>query len=376
MANRSPKLMQRLDKCVSHLTGMSRQQASKAIKAGDVTVDGEVLTDAAQKISIESQIVIVGYNDDVDEIASAQDAFKHRVFMLNKPYDFICADRDKHYRLVTGLFNTELKSEQLHCAGRLDVDTTGLLIVTDDGELNHRITSPKKETIKLYYAVLEQVVPESAVAQFARGIKHPEESKRYQPANLVLLPDDTQGRHIACVQLTEGRYHEVKRLFESVGCSVQHLSRLAIGQLNLGELKIGEYQVLSDDQIELLFAEHTYTKEECLNLIAKHEYALQHGPYTFIPEAYRPQTIQPISDSTSVSALDSASTLVNGSNSAPTASSDSIAVSGSVAEAVSGSESDLASDMEDDPYFDENLDAELDEIYGDVYEEDEITHNR
>lgn len=366
MANRSPKLMQRLDKCVSHLTGMSRQQASKAIKAGDVTVDGEVLTDAAQKISIESQIVIVGYNDDVDEIASAQDAFKHRVFMLNKPYDFICADRDKHYRLVTGLFNTELKSEQLHCAGRLDVDTTGLLIVTDDGELNHRITSPKKETIKLYYAVLEQVVPESAVAQFARGIKHPEESKRYQPANLVLLPDDTQGRHIACVQLTEGRYHEVKRLFESVGCTVQHLSRLAIGQLTLGELKIGEYQVLSDEQIELLFAEHTYTKEECLNLIAKHEYALQHGPYTFIPEAYRPQTIQPLSDSTSISAFDSA----------PTAASESVAASGSVAEDASTSESDLASNMEDDPYFDENLDAELDELYGDVYEEEEITHNR
>lgn len=291
MAKTSPKLMQRLDKCVSHLTGMSRQQATKAIRAGDVLVDGEVLMDAAEKISIESQIVVVGFNDDFDEVSSVQEAFKARVFMLNKPYDFICADKDKNFRLVVSLFNTELKSEQLHTAGRLDVDTTGLLIVTDDGELNHQITSPKKEVSKLYYAILDKAVDEHAQMQFAKGLKHPEETKRYQPSKLILLQDDSQGRHRACVQLSEGRYHEVKRLFELVGSTVQNLSRLAIGSLNLGDLGIGDYCLLDNSQVEQLFTEHDYTPTECLALIDKQEHALSHGPLTFIPESYRPDSL-------------------------------------------------------------------------------------
>lgn len=354
MAKSSPKLMQRLDKCVSHLTGMSRQQAAKAIRAGDVSVDGEVLTDAAQKISLESQIVIADFNDDVEEQLSAQDAFKHRVFVLNKPYDFVCADRDKNYRLVVSLFNTELKSEQLHTAGRLDVDTTGLIIVTDDGELNHQITSPKKEVTKLYYAILDQAVNETAVQQFAKGIKHPEETKRYQPAKLILLPVDEQGRHRACVQLSEGRYHEVKRLFEMVGSNVVHLSRLAIGNLTLGDLDIAQYRSLEESELDKLFAEHDYSEQECLELIAKQEYALKHGPLTFIPESYRPERIA-----------------VAQTNAADSDATATTAVASAAAVALTAMQDNIAAD----PYFDENVDAELDELYGFQNDEDSDAAN-
>lgn len=397
MAKSAVKLIQRLDKCVSHLTGMSRQQASKAIKAGEVTVDGEVLTDASLKISIESQIVIAGFNDDCDEVSSVQDAFKYRVFMLNKPYDFICADRDKNFRLVTSLFKTELKSDLLHCVGRLDVDTTGLLIVTDDGDLNHRITSPKKDVSKLYYAVLDKAVPEKAVQQFAHGIKHPEEEKRYLPAHLILLPDDEQGRHIACVQLTEGRYHEVKRLFEVVGCEVQLLSRLAIGKLTMGPLGIGDYMALNDEQVGLLFNEHTYTAQECLELIKTHEHALEHGAYTFVPECYRklpvPSSIDSTEQNTSqLNAQVSQSQLQEQASQAdhfqqPSTQANvalgtlagGLAVSATLekvsdlanqqhaqASAIQENADDnsVTTDIENNPYFDEDLDAELDELYG------------
>lgn len=378
MAKSSPKSMQRLDKCVSHLTGLSRQQASKIIRAGDVSVDGEILTDAAQKISIEAQIIIADFNDDEQETTCVQDAFKHRVFVLNKPYDFICADRDKHKRLVVGLFNSELKCNELHTAGRLDVDTTGLLIVTDDGDLIHRITSPKKEVSKLYYAILDRAVPEHAVRQFAQGIKHPEEDKRYQPASLILLDDDEQGRHRACVQLSEGRYHEVKRLFEMVDCEVQMLSRLAIGNLTLGNLGIGNYTTLDEDHLAAVFEEHTYTPQECLELIERQERALRSGPLTFIPEEYRPQP-----SSTLVQALaDENVSVENASHSqtiSETVAAGAIAATAFVAgqafaqdingesEAQEASTTNAKADQKEaeaDPYFDASLDTEMDELYG------------
>lgn len=373
MAKSSPKQMQRLDKCVSHLTGMSRQQASKVIRAGDVTVDGEVITDAAQKISIESQIIIADFNDDDTEVATAQDAFKRRVFMLNKPYDFICADRDKHKRLVVGLFNTELKSNELHTAGRLDLDTTGLLVVTDDGELIHQITSPKKEISKLYYATLDKAVPEHAVRQFAQGIKHPEESKRYQPATLILLPDDAQGRHRACVQLSEGRYHEVKRLFEVVGCEVTNLARLAIGSLTLGKLGIGDYTALDDQHLELLFTEYAYGVEDCLELIERQEQALRQGPLTFIPESYRQAALSNLKKEPS-SMDDGLSN--EGADSDADGSPQVTAMAAGLAAATAvglgalgtglaaANQESTEDDVSADPYFDEDLDAELEELYG------------
>lgn len=332
MAKSEIKDTNRLDKCVSHLTGLSRQQATKLIKDGAVRVDGELILKAMTKVSLHSQIVIEGYNDESEEIlmpeqdeASASgsedntllesagtkvaDAFKKRVFLMNKPYGYVCSERDRNHAIVSSLWGRELFSSKLQAVGRLDVDTTGLLLFTDDGALNHTLTSPKKQVSKLYLARLNRPVPPKAVEQFARGIKHPEESKRYQSAKLTIFPpfaapssedylqrtaaaadaaadvtaSGTEGEeraepnpcYWAAVLLSEGRYHEVKRLFEVVGCEVQELVRVAMGSLLLpNDLALGEYIPLSDEQIVSAMHSRDFSYEELLELLQRYQHNL------------------------------------------------------------------------------------------------------
>ena len=233
----------RLDKAVSHNFDVPRSYAAKLIKAGDVEVDGEVVTDPASKISIEADIVIDG-----NEV-SVSDGFKKRVFMLNKPNGYVCADRDNNNPIVINIFSDVPKFTQMHCVGRLDIDTTGLIIVTDDGDLNHKITSPKSGVTKTYRAVTKEKISERDIEHFAKGLKHPEEKTRYKSALLEIVSSNE-----ALVTVTEGRFHEVKRLFECVGNEVLELERLYIGQLRLDEdLEEGEYREMSDEDIELVF---------------------------------------------------------------------------------------------------------------------------
>lgn len=233
----------RLDKAVSHNFDVPRSYAAKLIKAGDVEVDGEVVTDPASKISIEADIVIDG-----NEV-SVSDGFKKRVFMLNKPNGYVCADKDNNNPIVINIFSDVPKFTQMHCVGRLDIDTTGLIIVTDDGDLNHKITSPKSGVTKTYRAVTKEKISERDIEHFAKGLKHPEEKTRYKSALLEIVSSNE-----ALVTVTEGRFHEVKRLFECVGNEVLELERLYIGQLRLDEdLEEGEYREMSDEDIELVF---------------------------------------------------------------------------------------------------------------------------
>ena len=296
MAKAATKEVQRLDKIVSHLTGLSRQNATRLIKEGDVLVDDEAILNAATKVNINSNIVIAGFNDanaeneeNIGKIKAA-DAFKKRVFMLNKPNNFVCADRDKNHSTVQSIFKKELNVENLHCAGRLDIDTTGLIIVTDDGDLNHEITSPKKSVDKVYLARLDKAVPESAIKSFASGIKHPEEKKRYLPAKLTILSLDNseqEGEFWAAVQLSEGRYHEVKRLFEMVGCNVEELVRVAIGSLCLNEeQRLGQYVKISSEEIEALFVNHDYEHDELLALLDRYLDNIQNSRLAYLPERY------------------------------------------------------------------------------------------
>lgn len=286
---KAAKEVQRLDKIVAHLTGMSRQQATRAIKDGDVTVNDEVVTDAAGRISVHAHIVVAGFNDDESGAVAASEAFKKRIFMLNKPFNFVCADRDRNFNTVQSLFKNELHHTQLHCVGRLDVDTTGLIIVTDDGDLNHAVTSPRTQLSKVYLARLDRQVPPSAVKSFAAGIRHPEEKKRYLPCSLHIFepqpaaPEsahngDNEGQmeYWAAVQLTEGRYHEVKRLFETVGCEVQELVRVAIGSLTLNEKQqLGEYVSLSEEEIEALLTSYDYQPDQLVMLLERYREALE-----------------------------------------------------------------------------------------------------
>lgn len=270
MAKSKVKTLERLDRCVSHITGLSRSQAMKLIRAGEVMVNGEVILDSSTKVPLDAVLNIEGYDD------VAGSGFEHRVFILNKPNGYVCADQDKQHNTIFSLFKNELKPEKLHCAGRLDLDTLGLLVVSDDGDLIHEITSPKKEVDKVYLARVAQKIPVNAVQKFASGLKHPEEKKRYLPAKLTILSNEdnlsnplkidsslVDHGYLACVQLHEGRYHEVKRLFELVGCEVIYLVRIAIGKVNFSDinLKLGEYGSATDC-LDDLFENHDYTEEE------------------------------------------------------------------------------------------------------------------
>ncbi|HIV54986.1 MAG TPA: pseudouridine synthase [Candidatus Anaerobiospirillum stercoravium] len=289
------KQMQRLDKIVAHITGWSRQQATKVIRDGGVVVGEEVILDGATKVSISAPLVIAGFNDliadDDDALwldqeaaaadestlgaVSAQEALAAQVFLLNKPANYVCADRDKNHNVVTTLLRSERNHANLHCAGRLDLDTTGLLVVTDDGALIHNITAPRKEVNKVYLARLDRALPKHAVRRFAEGIKHPEEDKRYQGAKLTPLTAlfheleagaEPESGHWAAVQLSQGRFHQVKRMFEMVGCEVQELTRVAIGALNVTKCpvgtKLGAYYRLSPAEVELLFTNQDYELAE------------------------------------------------------------------------------------------------------------------
>lgn len=359
MAKSEAKEMQRLDKCVAHLTGLSRQMATKLIKDGAVSVDGELITKAMTKVSINSHIVIEGFTDDEESLVAGQevtdlseskggegsfagdigdaggstrisDAFKKRVFLMNKPYGYVCSARDRNHSVVSTLWGRELHSSKLQAVGRLDVDTTGVLLFTDDGALNHALTSPKKQVSKLYLARLNRPVPPQAVKQFAHGIKHPEEEKRYQSAKLTILdPQSTLSTenyllrcrtsqiasgsdgsistgtqeqaavssvpaassaepcYWAAVLLNEGRYHEVKRLFEVVGCEVEELVRVALGSLLLPEdLTLGSYVPLSDADIEQASISRDFTEEEILELLERYQRNLAHSKVIYMDPVF------------------------------------------------------------------------------------------
>lgn len=233
----------RLDKGVAHGYGLSRSAAASVIRDGLVTVGGEVCTDPAVRIPGDA---LICYGECS---TTPTDTFKKRAFMLNKPPGLVCANTDGNHPTVLGLFRNETRTEALHCAGRLDANTTGLLVVTDDGSLIHRITSPRKHISKVYLARTDRDIPQDAIQAFATGLHHPMERRRYRPVQLEIVED-----RLAKVTLSEGRYHEVRRLFECVGLRVRSLTRIQIGSLALDEgLGSGEYRPLSEGEIELIF---------------------------------------------------------------------------------------------------------------------------
>lgn len=234
----------RLDKAVSHSFDVPRSHAASLIKQGLVRVNGEVMTSASEKILLTDTIEIDGYE------SSAQEAFAKRYFMLNKPAGFVCADSDNNFPIVLSLFGDEPHRDELHCVGRLDADTTGLLLVTDDGLFNHKITSPKYNVTKTYHVACEKDLSEHDIKLFARGLRHPEEKQRYKSALLEIV-----GPKEAFVTVTEGRFHEVKRLFECINNKVMELSRVKIGNLELDtQLEEGEYRALSSTELEQVFS--------------------------------------------------------------------------------------------------------------------------
>ena len=227
----------RLDKFLCHATGLTRSRAQGVIRGGQVAVDGEVVRNPAQAIAERARVL---FRDELVGLSGK------RYFMLHKPAGVVCATEDSQHRTVLDLLDGE-RRRGLHVAGRLDIDTTGLVLISDDGDWTHRITSPRRECTKTYRVWLAEPLADSAAAHLAEGIVLRGEHKPTQPATLQIIDSKE-----VLLTIHEGRYHQVKRMFAALGNRVVALHRARIGGLSLDPvLPAGGYRSLSDEEVAL-----------------------------------------------------------------------------------------------------------------------------
>ena len=196
----------RLDKFLAETPGLTRSQAVKVLRQSAVTVNGKIEKSGAVKVSPDDEIYYDG--ERLTWVENGQ------YIMLHKPQGYICSHEDGDYPTIYQFFDYPL-SARLHSAGRLDVDTTGLVLLTDDGQWSHRITSPKFHCEKTYLVTLADPVEANYVQACADGILLRGEKEPTKPATLEILDD-----YNVNLTLSEGRYHQVKRMFAALGNKV------------------------------------------------------------------------------------------------------------------------------------------------------------
>ena len=233
-------MAERLDKFLAGQLGITRSGAKTLAKSGRVSVNGRTVKSAEMKISETADNVAVDGNAIIYR--------KYLYIMLNKPQGVVCSTKDGQSPTVLSLVPPELMREGLFPAGRLDKDTEGFVLLTDDGELSHRLLSPKKHVPKLYYARLSEPYREEYEKRFSEGLTI--------DGGEVCLPADIRrgdGENDCCITLHEGKYHQVKRMLEAVGNRVVYLKRIRIGGLDLDHnLPIGECREISQAELSLL----------------------------------------------------------------------------------------------------------------------------
>ena len=236
--------MKRLDKFLVEMSVASRSTIKDMAKKGRITVNGQIVKASDTKIDESADVVAV----DGQVIAFSSTEY----FMLNKPAGVITATLDKKARTVLDLLDERTRND-LFPVGRLDKDTEGLLLITNDGDLAHRLLAPKKHVDKVYYADIRGVVTDEHIRQFASGLTL-SDGTAVMPGELVILDvDSTAGTSSIRLTIHEGKFHQVKRMFEAVGTEVTYLKRLSMGPLSLDEnLLPGEYRRLTDEEINML----------------------------------------------------------------------------------------------------------------------------
>lgn len=228
--------LMRLDKLISECGLASRKEIKQMVREGRVTVDGCPAAAPEQKLDPEVSAVAI------DGVPVRYEKFHY--YMLNKPEGVLSATDDGRQKTVLDLLTPEMRRMHLFPVGRLDKDTTGLLLITDDGEFAHKVISPKSEIVKKYHALTEGTVDDNDVSAFKKGIVLAD-GTQCLPAELLPLPDGS-----CHVMVMEGKYHQVKRMLASRGKPVVKLKRLSIGGLELDEsLKPGEFRPLSKNEL-------------------------------------------------------------------------------------------------------------------------------
>ena len=232
----------RVDKLLSNVGVASRAELKKYCKQGLISVNGKVINNPGVQVDSES-----------DDIRFNGEKIVYREFvyiMLNKPDGYISATFDKYDPIVLDLIDQSYLVFEPFPVGRLDKDTEGLLVLTNDGQLAHRVLSPKKHVPKTYYAKIQGKVTEEDILAFEKGVIL-DDGYETMPSQLKILKSDDMSE----IELTihEGEFHQVKRIFESAGKKVVYLKRLSMGKLKLDEsLKLGEYRELTEEEVKLI----------------------------------------------------------------------------------------------------------------------------
>lgn len=231
----------RIDKYLANMNVGSRKEVHQLIKQGIVAVNGTTVKTPKQKVKESDQVTVNG-----DAVAYQ----KYHYFLLNKPKGVLSATEDRSQPTVISLLAPQDRYQGIVPVGRLDKDTTGLLLLTNDGQLNHELLAPGKHVDKVYRAEIAGVANDTTVKTFASGMTLGDGTK-LQPAELkILSQDEEHDRSTTEIKIREGKYHQIKRMFGAVGMKVVELERISMGKLTLpANLKRGEYLELKLEDI-------------------------------------------------------------------------------------------------------------------------------
>ena len=226
----------RIEKYLSNYHGISRTNTKKLIRKKMVSVNNIIIKSSID-IDIEKD------NIKIQDFEFEQVRDKYIYILLNKPLGYVCANKDSKYPTVFQLLDPELQYiKNLHTVGRLDIDTEGVLIITNDGNLTHELTSPKYHVLKIYYVEVDNEIPYELIAEFAKGIKLQDFTTK--PALLQLLEFDK-----ALLTISEGKFHQVKRMFAHFNLNVTYLNRVKFGDISAKGLIEGEYKLIDKKDI-------------------------------------------------------------------------------------------------------------------------------
>lgn len=231
----------RIDKYLANMNVGSRKEVHQLIKKGIVAVNGTTVKTPKQQVKESDQVTVNG-----DAVAYQ----KYHYFLLNKPKGVLSATEDRSQPTVISILAPQDRYQGIVPVGRLDKDTTGLLLLTNDGQLNHELLAPGKHVDKVYRAEIAGVANDATVKTFASGMTLGDGTK-LQPAELkILSQDEEHGRSTIEIKIREGKYHQIKRMFGAVGMKVVELERISMGDLTLpANLKRGEYLELKLEDI-------------------------------------------------------------------------------------------------------------------------------
>jgi len=233
--------LERLDKIVANMGYGTRKEVKKFIKDGLISINGEIVTDNKTKLDpYNNEILFNGQNINYRE---------YIYLMMNKPQGFVSSTDDPISRTVIDILEYQHQIFEPFPVGRLDKDTEGLLLITNDGKLAHNLLSPNKEVNKIYYAEVNSRVEDRHIDKFREGVTFLDDGYKTKPGDLEIIESGDNSKVYVTIQ--EGKFHQVKRMFEAIGMTVTYLKRLQMGSLELDEdLELGEYRELTKEGLE------------------------------------------------------------------------------------------------------------------------------